>query len=139
MKAKTAILLPTFMLLFSLSGHAEISSSNYSITSTVMSGGGGSMGSANFKLSSTLGQPSPIGNSSSGSFIINGGFWHTLLLDIVGDVNGDGIIDLEDVITALQVITGQSMDAARKQADVDGDGVIGLSESIMILRTLSGM
>jgi hypothetical protein len=37
-----------------------MSSTNYRIPTTVMSGGGTSMGSTNFQMNSTLGQPTPI-------------------------------------------------------------------------------
>lgn len=56
-------------------------------------------------------QSSALGNLSSVSYFANTGFWYTLLLTVgIGDVNEDGSVDLEDVITALQVVTGQSPD-----------------------------
>ena len=53
-----------------------------------------------------------------------------------GDVNGDDNIDLGDVITALQIITGQSPATYRQQADMDSDGKIGIVEAIAILKLL---
>lgn len=91
------------------------------------------MSSTNFNLTATLGQSSSLGETSSASFNLDSGFWHTLLHTMIGDVNGDGDIDLEDVITALQVTTGQSPATIMKQADMDGDGKIGLIEAIAIL------
>ena len=114
-----------------------MSSTSYRISTSVISGGGGSMSSTNFHSASTLGQPSALGETSSLSYIAATGFWHTLLLRIVGDTNGDGAVDLKDVITTLQVVTGQTPETIRKVADADGDGRIGLGEAIMILRKLS--
>jgi hypothetical protein len=127
-------LLLSFVLISTAS--AEMSSASYRITSTVMSGGGGTMSSASYQLAGTLGQPSPLGSSSSASFAIEPGFWHTLLLIMVGDVNGDGVLGLDDVIIALQVATGMTPDELTRQADADGDGRIGLVEAIWILGEL---
>ena len=94
------------------------------------------MSSTNYRLVGTLGQPTPIGNSSSTNYGLDAGFWYTMLIDTVGDVNGDGTVNLEDVIAALQVVTGQSLGSVIKEADADGDGKIGLSEALHILRRL---
>ena len=56
-----------------------------------------------------------------------------------GDVNGDGAVNLKDVISALQVVTGQSPDSIMEVADVDGDGRIGLGEAVIILQKLGGI
>lgn len=98
------------------------------------------MSSANFNIVSTVGQSSPLGYSSSGNYQLDPGYWYTLLLTLaVGDVNGDGAVNLEDVIMTLQIATGQSPASIFLEADVDGDGRVGLSEAIMILRKLGGL
>lgn len=94
------------------------------------------MSSASFRLTNTIGQPSPLGSTSSASFNIDSGFLHTLLLIMIGDVNGDGDVNLEDVITTLQITTGQPPTKVIKEADTDGDGKIGLNEALHILRQL---
>ena len=114
--------------------YAEMASTSFRITSSVLSEGGGYATSASFGLHSTFGQPSPLGSGASASFSLNSGFWHTLLRTILGDVNGDGEVNLSDAITALQIITGQSPAEVKNGADVNGDGVIGLGEAIMVLR-----
>ncbi len=116
---------------------AEISSASYRITSTVISGGSGSVSSANYRLNGTIGQPSPVGSSTSNAFEILPGFWQTLLLVTIGDVNGDGNVDLEDLIIALQVNTGSTAEAVFRSADMDGDGKITLVEAIMLLQKLA--
>jgi hypothetical protein len=52
------------------------SSANYIMKNDVLSGGGGDMGSANYDVLSTTGQPSAIGDSSSSSYVNMAGFWH---------------------------------------------------------------
>ena len=55
-------------------------SPNYATKPYVISGGGYQTTSINYNLLSTLGQSSPIGISSSDSFIHYAGFWHSLRL-----------------------------------------------------------
>lgn len=137
---KIFLLVPVVLLsMFLPSLHAAMSSTNYKITSMVMSSGGGAISSANFNLVSTLGQSTAVGNSSGITFQIDSGFWYTLLLVQAGDANGDGELDLKDVIAVLQIVTGQTPDEIMSQADADGDGRIGLGEAIFLLRKLSGL
>ena len=46
--------------LFTVNASAQMQSASYRITTMVMSGGGAPMGSTNFQMNSTLGQPSPL-------------------------------------------------------------------------------
>ena len=133
----TLLLVPAILICLAVPNlHAEMSSTNYRITTSVFSGGGGMMSSPNYQLLGTVAQPTPPGNSSSTNFILDAGFWYTMLTDAVGDVNNDGTVDLKDVIAALQVVTGLSPAEIIKEADADGDGKIGLSEALHILRRL---
>jgi hypothetical protein len=58
------------------------SSPNFTIRSSVLSGGGGDMGSANFNLLSTAGQSTPLMNQDelpfSMSWDLYPGFWYTV-------------------------------------------------------------
>ena len=56
------------------------SSPNYAVKPYVISGGGNKTTSLNYTLLSTLGQSSPIGLSTSDSYIHQAGFWPTLRL-----------------------------------------------------------
>ena len=139
LKILFSILLALLCMFVSMA-NAEMSSTSYRISTTVMSCGGNTMSSTNFNMMSTLGQPSPTGNVSSINYINNSGFLFTLLSAIVaGDVNGDGIVNLEDVITALQITTGQTLAGISLIADTDGDGRIGIVEAIMVLRKIGGL
>lgn len=49
----------------------------------------------------------------------------------IGDVNGDGVVDLTDAILSLQLMTGMTVPAVTNiSGDVNGDGRIGAAEAI---------
>ena len=59
---------------------------------------------------------------------------------LMGDVNGNGTLGLEDAILALQVVSGIApSESVNLSADVNGDGKIGLEEVIYILQRISGL
>ena len=138
-KTKILLIVQTVLLyLFVVGAHAEMSSTSYIIPTSVMSGGGNTMSSANFNIVSTLGQPTVLGIGSSSSYSSYPGFVYTLMLAILmGDVNGDGSINLKDVISALQVVTGQTTASIYLEADANEDGHIGIAEALMVLIKLS--
>lgn len=82
---KKKILCGAFILLF-ISGFtriafAGIGSQSFCITTSVISGGGSVMSSANFHKDSTLGQSSPLSTGAppgSANFVLSPGFWHTI-------------------------------------------------------------
>ena len=119
--------------------NAGMSSTSFSIPTMVISGGGNTMASSSFSMVSTLGQPTVLGNSSSANYSSYPGFWYTLLAIAVGDINGDGSVDLQDVIAVLQIMTGQTVESVFLQADADGDGRIGVAEAIMIIRKVGNL
>ena len=87
---------------------SEMSSTNYRITTTVVSGGGGPMGSASFQTNGTLGQPSPLPDPAdppfSDSYDLYPGFWYTvanIVLTCPGDFNGDRDVDGSDLAEYL--------------------------------------
>jgi len=87
---------------------AQMSSENYTITTSVLSGGGAPMSSASYQTNSTLGQSSPLMDQvdppGSSSFELYPGFWYTLEAsvpqnDCPGDFSGDGDVDGSDLAT----------------------------------------
>ncbi|MCK4541659.1 MAG: C10 family peptidase, partial [Spirochaetales bacterium] len=59
---------------------------------------------------------------------------------LIGDLDQNGIVDLSDALTALQVYTGiNPVSTIHKESDVNSDGRIGLQELIYILQKVSGL
>ena len=57
---------------------------------------------------------------------------------LLGDVNDDGIININDVMTLVNYIVGQSPSQfARKNADLDGDGQYGVTDVILLVNILT--
>jgi hypothetical protein len=54
-----------------------------------------------------------------------------------GDVNGDGIVTLADLVAALKVVTNQKAGSLCLDADVNADGKIGIVDAVYILGFLS--
>jgi hypothetical protein len=92
---------------------AEISSTNYRITTTVISGGGRPMSSSSYQINGTVGQPSPLIDPlfppQSASYDLLTGFWYTIaagsgcLYDYLGDGDVDGA-DLVEFLNAYSSI-----------------------------------
>ena len=57
---------------------------------------------------------------------------------LAGDLNGDGILDIKDIIIALQVSCGMTPEKVKTEGDVNEDGKIGVDEAIFILWKISG-
>ncbi len=57
----------------------------------------------------------------------------------MGDVNGDGKVDLADAILALQVVAGLNPPNVFSSADVNNDNKIGLEEVVYILQKVAGL
>ena len=104
MKITTVILVMSCLCLgMPIPGDAAMSSANYQITTTVVSGGGGPMASTSYGLNGTLGQPSPLIDPFdppwSTSYDLLTGFWYTVGstagcpadLDFDGDVDGSDL------------------------------------------------
>lgn len=63
----------------------------------------------------------------------------TGLMKPAGDLDGNGVVNLADVILALQLLAGAPSAAVHAGADVDGDGRIGQADLIYILQTAAGI
>jgi hypothetical protein len=112
------ILIVAYIIGLSISAFAEMGSENYTIPSSVVSGGGGSMGSTSYDTSSTLGQPSPLMNPAnppwSTNYDLYPGFWYTL------DAALTACGGLSDFAAAFGSVSGDS--SYSLECDLDGDG-----------------
>lgn len=88
---------------------AEMVSTNYRVSSVVLSSGGIPMSADTYHINATSGPPSPIGNQSSTNYSLYPGFWPTVL-----DNDGDGLTDY----TEISVGCSNPYDA-----DTDNDGI----------------
>ena len=104
MKSKLFYILFVSAFAISLCGSsfAEMSSANFTITTSVVSGGGAPGASTNFQTNSTLGQPSPLMDPSdpplSTNYNLEPGFWYTVAVAEVCecDLNNDGSCNILD-------------------------------------------
>jgi len=86
---------------FPTSVFARAESENYLITTSVQSSGGAFINSGNYKISSTIGQPSPLSvgqeNPNSENYDNYPGFWCTVkygpVVTCAGDLEPDGVPD----------------------------------------------
>jgi len=136
-KAMGVLLMAAFVLGFAALCRAGVESENYRLIKFTQSAGGAFMASNNYNLGSTLGQGSGIGPSSSSSYAGQAGFWFWVLMK--GDVNGDGMIDLADLVLSFQLLAGMSVSGVHVGADVNADGQIGLAEAAFILGKAAGL
>jgi len=63
--------------------------------------------------------------------------WRVNDSNVSGDVDGDGDIDLSDLIMVLKILSGHAVNGVNLKADVNGDGDIGEAEAVYILQSLS--
>jgi hypothetical protein len=119
MKITTVILVMSCLCLgMPIPGDAAMSSANYRITTTVVSGGGGPMASASYGLNGTLGQPSPLIDPYdppwSTSYDLLTGFWYTVGGGCRWDiepVSGDGDVDGADLAEYLNAYDPMTLPA----------------------------
>jgi hypothetical protein len=57
---------------------------------------------------------------------------------VLGDLNGDGTINLADVIIGLQAVSGKPITQFGSRADINGDGKVGMAEVLSVLRKVAG-
>jgi len=77
-------------------------------------------------------------NSYDGEKYIGWCSEHRLILDLKGDINLDGVVDISDVILCLRMAIG--LDPVDKNlADMNGDGEIDIVDVILILRKAIGL
>jgi hypothetical protein len=118
MNLKNFVAVLGLLLFFSYGqGEAQMSSTNYRITTTVMSCGGTPMGSFNFQMNSTLGQPSPLMEQGMGPYSdtygLLPGFWYTIGADsgCLYDYLNDGDVDGADLAEFMNAVSSSELAA----------------------------
>lgn len=123
-----------------------MSSTNYRIPTSVINSGGGVASSTNYTLTASIGEPI-IGPAASTNYAVNAGFLATLIqiVGIPGDLNYDGVVDINDVKLALQIGAGLASGAYPGVNFPNGDvvpaspdGKIDLRDADHILRFVLG-
>jgi len=120
MKKKNRLfLLLVMMSIFlgiSIADATEMSSTNFHITTTVISDGGGFMNSANFQINGTVGQPTPLPDTAdppfADSYDLFPGFWNVIAninLFCPGDDDFDKDIDGLDLAAYILDSDGVSL------------------------------
>ena len=108
----------------------------FEITSYSIDGGGGNSDGGAFEILGTIGQPESGTESSGGGFSMTGGFQPSqqdpLLL---GDLNGDGIVDLLDIAPFVDAIFSTDYVPA---ADINQDGTVDLLDVAPFVAILTG-
>lgn len=60
---------------------------------------------------------------------------------LLGDVNDDGVIDIEDAVSVIGHVNGQKAltDDEASRADVDGNGVVDIEDAVAIISHVNGL
>ena len=93
----------------------------YEINWYTIDGGGGCSGNGTFELEGTIGQHDAGQAMTGGGYSISGGFWTRRV--ILGDINGDGVVDLLDVSPFIDILSSGTY---VPEADVNEDGAVDL-------------
>jgi len=100
----TTVIWAILLCTLSAANAEEMSSDNFRIPTSVVSGGGTPMNSNNFKIEATMGQPSPLMDPLdppySADYDLYPGFWYTAITEDIEpcecDLNTDGGCDMLD-------------------------------------------
>ena len=120
---------------------AKSKSSTFEMTSDVLCGTGGKSQSTTFTLKVSAGaQPSPIGKQTSTNFDASAGWVYTSQPSFKrGDVNGDGKIDVVDVVYLINYLFNDGPPPCPKEAgDANCDGSVNVIDVVYLINYLFG-
>ena len=83
-----------------------------------------------FQLAGTIGQPD-AGVMSAGAFELSGGFWPAATQTCAGDVNGDGEVDVTDLLDVIAAWGACPPDSC--PSDIDQDGDVDVSDLLAVI------
>lgn len=125
-----------FVLTIGAASVGQMSSNSYQIPNNVIDTGGGSQSSAHYKIRDCIGQSSPIGVSQSTRFNVSAGYVYAAFV-FHGDANGDGVIDLGDVLYLTNYLyKGGPAPVPLAAGDANCDGVIDIGEVLYLINYL---
>ena len=58
---------------------------------------------------------------------------------VSGDINSDGLVDMNDLVLILRILSGGDVSGIELNGDVNEDGILGPAEVFYILRELAGL
>ena len=132
-------------ILFLLPLHL-LGQTTYEVPASVVAAGGGRGSSSSYRLISIVGEAAPDGISSDTDYEVGSGFVHMYDLFLgeefeIGDVNGDDVIDLLDLLTVVNHILGTDplTGGALDRADCNGDDTINLLDLISSVNVILGI
>ena len=107
---------------------------NYKLVCDDFDQTGGKASSTNFELRvSAAGQPSTIGISQSDNYTVKAGYVYASFVRC-GDANGDGIIDIGDIVLLINyVFYGGPAPAPLEAGDVNCDGIVDIGDIVYLI------
>ncbi|HOL67774.1 MAG TPA: dockerin type I repeat-containing protein, partial [bacterium] len=70
----------------------------------------------------------------TGTWEWDGADWREFSSSLQGDINGDGELDIRDVVICLRIVLGWNDFDSR--ADLNGDGQVNIQDVILLLRVV---
>lgn len=118
---------------------AQSLSASYVLERSVMGSAGGPASSASYSMNSTLGQSTPIGESTSASYQLGAGYWYGKAEDIPlpGDMNGDCKVNILDMLFVRnQLGEDPASDPNAAKADINNDGKVNILDLLKVRNLL---
>ncbi|MEQ8771144.1 MAG: EF-hand domain-containing protein [Phycisphaerales bacterium] len=104
-----------------LAGHAT--AQPYTIPSSTIDGGGGTLQGTTYTLSGTIGQPD-AGLLTGASYSLSGGFWFAMGPACVADCDGSGTLNIDDIDCFIDGFLSSNL----LIADCDGNGTLNIDD-----------
>ena len=113
------------------------SKQGYLMVTDVLDGFGGESESDNYIIKvNSGGQPSAIGVSEGGSYVVQAGYVHASFV-MRGDASGDGTIDVGDVLYLVNYLfLGTSEPCPMEAGDATCDGIVDVADALFIINYL---